>query len=134
MASRSLSALAAAVAATVLVSGSAMACYKPPVFDPAASVIVCGDPRVKATLDNSESNVAATFKLKFASGRDKSQVVAIKKVAPGAVKVTKFRWAHGSRPFVVKVWTDSGWTTLVRQNVRNATPWGVGACPVNRFQ
>lgn len=129
-----ITSMAVAGLLTVFTVGSTIACYKPPVFDPAASVIVCGDPRVKSTLDNSASNVPATYKLKFRSGKDKSPIVAIKKVAPGAVKVTKFRWAHGSRPFVIKVWTDSGWTTLVRQSVRNATPWGEGACPANRFQ
>jgi len=102
------------------------------VFAPRASSVVCGDPRVKAWLDNRRSNVAAQYRIRFVRAKDGQVRVDYRTVAPKAMKVWGWRWVKGGGTYfsvkVRKAGTDNGWRTLIGKRIYQGAPWGTGRC------
>lgn len=61
---------------------------------PDASIILCGDPRAFITMDNTDANIATTFRIVYWRGRDGERVVQRKTLAAGGTRTIK-RWVKG---------------------------------------
>ena len=94
---------------------------------PQASFIgPCGDPRIKAVFDNSDSiNAPVTFIWSYVRGKDNQRWWGSKTVAPGKVFTTKWHWVRG---YTLATIEAVGIGPLVGTMVTKGQPWGTGAC------
>jgi len=120
--------------ALLLLIAAPVAAWDKEDWDPQASILVCGDPRVQATLDNTDSVVPTTFKMVWKNG-NKSVIPArkvIKKdVAVGAVRVLSWRWVRGGgSKLKITAWNpDIGqWVPILIERIWAGPAWGTGDC------
>lgn len=115
---------AAALSTAILAvtAAPAMACFQK-TYEPAASLAFCGDPRALITLDNTASNVDATFRVVFKSGNPNvapaRRVVTID-IDGGEMRTIK-RWVKGGSDVIVR----DGFRTLLARETVDVT----GPCP-----
>jgi len=97
------------------------------IMAPAASFIgPCGDPRIKAVFDNSDSiNAPVTFIWSYVRGKDNQRWWGSKTVAPGKVFTTKWHWVRG---YTLATIEAVGIGPLLGTMVTKGSPWGTGAC------
>ena len=97
------------------------------IMAPAASFIgPCGDPRIKAVFDNSDSiNAPVTFIWSYVRGKDNQRWWGSKTVAPGKVFTTKWHWVRG---YTLATIEAVGIGPLLGTMVTKGSPWGTGSC------
>lgn len=78
---------------TLVLAAPAAACEKPPIYDPHASVSVCGDPRAYIALDNTDSNRPVDFRVVFWTPRTDIRHTFVKEVPAGESRML-VRWVR----------------------------------------
>lgn len=126
-------ALGVVIMAIVMAAAPVMATCQP-VIDPDGSLIgPCADPRVKAVMDNGESNVPVLFKLVHKAGKDGTRKVHKRNVGAGVTHVTSWHWVKGGGSKVrLTFWNPETrtWDLLAKMRVRTNgnAPWGSPGC------
>ena len=98
-------------------------------WDPQASIVTCGDPRVQATFDNSTA-FPTLFKLVYKNGNKASDVKrkVVKKYVPAwTVKRTAWRWVLGQGSKLrITVWNPDTrlWQPILIERIYAGPAWG----------
>lgn len=126
-----ISSLVAATALAVIVSAAPVAACFQVRENPAADIVLCGDPRAFVRLDNTESNVPVTFRLVFWSGANGRRVVKDIEVPRYTERMVK-RWVKGGIGRKVRVKVSGETLALTPVNRGTVLPWSDPVCVTTR--